>query len=702
MNRLIQINHALNLIDNVDDERFEVLKNFIEHKNYDPNSKNQKGFSVVHYLCGIKNVWFAERVLYYLLQHGANVNEPTTFELFTPLHIAAMNDRVSIAKILIKHGADKTCLDADMNPPIYYAISNGCMPMIELVRNYILYEKRKSEKQNAKDLLQSAHLNNLSSNASSPNVFEKNLSVGGANKAYLEADRSITPSRINYNFDKSSPYYVNITHRRRNNSSTVRQSLFPVESKKMELNVFELTEDNLAEFTKNVRESGCFDKLRQWNEKIRDHMNRHSIITTVVDEINGFVGDTLQHVEGLMTEDETFLTAKSDEESTINNQLNVPVRESDFINSPTKSEIVMQKTEHYVHQDPEKHMIFYEKKRLPVDSVFQETKNDQESDKNSTTSAGSTIFKLNTDYDTDLLRKELTQFGDVPGPITKSTKKLYLQRLVRYQRDPKIAEQLAENRANNQPVYSLELEKTFKSIDQGQSIFAEFLNLEEQMVRHFIQKPNKKNTREGNKKMSFIYLLMDPRELNNLAANHLFISKEQAWRQFIKAIFYVGKGKKSRPYAHLYEAIRIFLKSNNSNKENFQEFNRHAQPLEDFPRNKTNHLKGKPMTVNPISETQEIDSKKLKRILNIWSNGHGVVSMNIFHNITPSEAYTREAAIIDAIGMNNLTNQVRGHYHGVTESWNFKQRKQLGVGLLYKAFQIHLIEGESQLLPTDI
>lgn len=36
------------------------------------------------------------------------------------------------------------------------------------------------------------------------------------------------------------------------------------------------------------------------------------------------------------------------------------------------------------------------------------------------------------------------------------------------------------------------------------------------------------------------------------------ISKHEAWRRFIMSIFYVGKGKSSRPFSHLYDAIKIY------------------------------------------------------------------------------------------------------------------------------------------------
>ena len=36
--------------------------------------------------------------------------------------------------------------------------------------------------------------------------------------------------------------------------------------------------------------------------------------------------------------------------------------------------------------------------------------------------------------------------------------------------------------------------------------------------------------------------------------------------------------------------------------------------------------------------------------MDIWSAGRGVMSLQLFHNITAEEAFTREACLIDAIG----------------------------------------------------
>jgi len=47
-------------------------------------------------------------------------------------------------------------------------------------------------------------------------------------------------------------------------------------------------------------------------------------------------------------------------------------------------------------------------------------------------------------------------------------------------------------------------------------------------------------------------------------------------------------------------------------------------------------------------------TEKLKRILQLWDRGEGVISMHLFHNIHSAEAFIREGAMIEAIGFSTL------------------------------------------------
>ena len=57
-------------------------------------------------------------------------------------------------------------------------------------------------------------------------------------------------------------------------------------------------------------------------------------------------------------------------------------------------------------------------------------------------------------------------------------------------------------------------------------------------------------------KSSFNYLLIDPRVTQNLPVRAKKMDPDDVFRVFVMAIFYVGKGKRSRPYAHLNEALQ--------------------------------------------------------------------------------------------------------------------------------------------------
>uniref|UniRef100_K7G7Y2 Ankyrin repeat and LEM domain containing 1 n=1 Tax=Pelodiscus sinensis TaxID=13735 RepID=K7G7Y2_PELSI len=109
---------------------------------------------------------------------------------------------------------------------------------------------------------------------------------------------------------------------------------------------------------------------------------------------------------------------------------------------------------------------------------------------------------------------------------------------------------------------------------------------------------------------------------------------------FVQAIFYVGRGKPPPPHSHLYQAL-------------------------------THHRGGKkqPLQAGP----------KVQHILAIW--------VHCFQNVIPVEAYTREACLVDAIGLQMLTNQKKGDYYGVAASWPMRRRRRLGIHMLHRAMQ---------------
>jgi hypothetical protein len=74
--------------------------------------------------------------------------------------------------------------------------------------------------------------------------------------------------------------------------------------------------------------------------------------------------------------------------------------------------------------------------------------------------------------------------------------------------------------------------------------------------------------REGVLKMSFCYILLDPVVLQRLPTivngtrcllsfHSHDASDAERFRCFVEAVFYIGKGKRSRPYQHLIEAATL-------------------------------------------------------------------------------------------------------------------------------------------------
>ena len=173
--------------------------------------------------------------------------------------------------------------------------------------------------------------------------------------------------------------------------------------------------------------------------------------------------------------------------------------------------------------------------------------------------------------------------------------------------------------------------------------------------------------REGSMKSAFNYLLIDPRVTKNLPSRAKFLDSKEVFRIFVSAIFYIGKGSRARPYAHLYDSLK-YWKNSAGNGE----------------------------------KIDEPKSKKIKRIASIWNEDYGVVSLHCFQSVIPSEAYTREASMIDAIGLHNLTNMKKGNYYGEAKEWSAKHKRQLGTILLRRACAIFLAEGERQITPVDI
>ncbi|KAK6617190.1 hypothetical protein RUM44_005521 [Polyplax serrata] len=315
-------------------------------------------------------------------------------------------------------------------------------------------------------------------------------------------------------------------------------------------------------------------------------------------------------------------------------------------------------SEEYRYTDAEEGVVLLEKKILVAPTISEVSQViDVRDDENCECDDGSTVSS-GISCNSDVLRCELMGLGYNPGPVTKTTKHLYLKKLWKIKRDAKTSVKPINENASK--VYSVALKKTLYNNDNALEKVVNFRHLEEDMCRSFERWTTRK-WREGNNKTSFNYLLLDPRVSLNLPKRAHEISRLDTWKCFLSSIFYIGKGKRSRPYAHLYKAVAFWQK-----------------------------------------KRADCSDDKIQRIVEIWKEGLGVVCLQVFQNIMPVEALTREAAMIDALGLSSLKNARLGEYYGIVSTWPLKEKRNLGIFLLHKALLIFLNEGERQIKPYDI
>ncbi|XP_025200447.1 uncharacterized protein LOC112598258 [Melanaphis sacchari] len=252
-----------------------------------------------------------------------------------------------------------------------------------------------------------------------------------------------------------------------------------------------------------------------------------------------------------------------------------------------------------------------------------------------------------SDCDTDYIRESLRECGYPPGPIVPSTKQVYVRKL------NQILQKQTEEKHDDKPInnssgsYSMQLTKVLAD-DAWKKTIKSWSILEDSIV----------SAKSGS---SFTYLLLDPRITNNLPVRANEMNPIEIWQTFIRSIFYIGKGTKSRPNDHMNEAFKAWVENKNQDK-----------------------------------------SRKTEYILSLWKEKLGVVCVQAFHHLMIKEAHIREAAMIDAIGLDKLTNEKRGTYYDNTARWLNSDRCKLGCHLLYRAMLVFLADGERQLRPVDL
>lgn len=266
--------------------------------------------------------------------------------------------------------------------------------------------------------------------------------------------------------------------------------------------------------------------------------------------------------------------------------------------------------------------------------------------------------------DDNSLRRRLIESGESPGPVVSSTRLFYRRRLQRLQSAagndekpnliPDVQTEYRQNVNVRLPAHPIEV----NSIAEGKFDFAEGRRLEKELISFFAADASKS---------FFNYLLVDPRislgqgrpssvpDMDTKFDTNRFMN-------FVKDIFYIGKGHGKRPLMHLYEAA-------------FQSRG---------PRN------------------QKKPNAKCDKILEIWQQDWGVISLHCFQNISSAESLARECLMIEALGLENLTNIQIGQNKVRLLRWTEGKRRVAGAFLLFKAYWIFCIEGQNQIRMGDV
>lgn len=429
----------------------------LEKHDADPNTIIPKlNIAPIHYAVGFDNLEFAEKVTSIFLKKKGNPNLYSESDRLTPLHIACIWGRPAIVQLLLEYGGNLNLKCNEGQTAIQYAIHENHYGVIEVIQKFIF--EQKIEKKKKELILKSKDPTTQGSIYSprrlldeSPNTPIKNNHLKNAIQSIDE--KKFTPNRINYNFDVTSPYYINITHRRhktsRDNSAISENNDGQLEDTMCgQKNLFELTENNLKQFSQQMSKVIVIDRIaihkrrsyiNNWREKIQQvRRTNFKLDLSYVNYLNTCNNVTLMNdssskhkSDGSLKED-----SKSSSDSFVTAESEGHLMENAIETAQESAKFIEHVEEDYIHSDTESGVIFYVKKIISKNLInLEET--DGEDTRSQSTTVSSTVTLPPLDYDTDALRSEILHFtGEHPGPITKNTKQLYLKQLVKFKKQP--------------------------------------------------------------------------------------------------------------------------------------------------------------------------------------------------------------------------------------------------------------------------
>ncbi|XP_075679266.1 uncharacterized protein LOC113796563 [Dermatophagoides pteronyssinus] len=594
----------------------------------------------------------------------------------TAAHIAIQWQNISMLKALIFHGTDLLICDCNGQNVQDYARNVGNDQLFQLVKQSI-YESIESRLE-----------------FSRPNPYNHYDHNENENDYYYAVRRPVAQDNVDdYNYQIDNDDDVNSSLAHQSSSSAISSMDYPKSP-----SIGRQSSANLSSIS--------------LNQLPVDRFNSNISIATLPSEANSTSSSSFRSFQELLNQafyhhhhhhSSQQIVATTNNDSNINkNDDNHRKDESTMINDKDKKSIINNSFETVTVWKDDVELVEhrYESVASPLNL---DISNESSSSTQSTASSiEEFILKMN---DTQL-RQELNHVGfEISGPLNAQTRRCYQRKFHKLCKEheqkqqpessvPEINEISTDN--NNEILtkmanYNIE----FDLIRSRKFPFIESQKYEMQLIEQFSTNNNSEfsTCKNGKKKFTiksnqtyFVYLLLDPSITKNLPAqvNLLLRTCDQTmmnndddsmnkfsemindyrlFYRFISSIFYVGKGKNDRPYQHFIDAYSERIKQQQQQQ----------------------------------SKTTKLDIKpKIKRIWSIWDQGLGPISLHDCQGITSDEAQTREALIIETIGLFNLTNQIAGTYRQRLQL-NTRQKSLLGTYLLYKFFIMYLLAGERQI-----
>ncbi|XP_028408173.1 ankyrin repeat and LEM domain-containing protein 1-like [Dendronephthya gigantea] len=648
------------LLDAVRSKNLGFLKDFIkDEKNSDfinLNESDEDGITCLHVAAGLED----NAILECLLDHGAAVNCRTS-EGLTPLHIAAMWGRSEQVRSLLARSADSSIVDANGCNAFMYASNSeeeGSQSCVDIILSHEECNEGFDQHSNAERRSTPESSIDFERLNSSPWVTprrQKRKALRGMKNKELQdllldestLENGHTASREHEDIEgfltelssADSFSYSTITGIEGSENKSLCCSDFLTECSNSDNSDSGLNEVNVGVrrdlfkddddgiLSARCFEVSCKDGAEDVYETADEDFDGESVSIRKDTQVQGDDNEDIRR-EGEIVRTINF--GESVEENVLN--MKEEKEREVHLNDTYRIEDCYQESE--------------EKQPLEEETVIYDWREFSVVERNETMAQIPESYKKMSFQE---LRRKINDHGQIPGPITPQTKLLYMKKLWRL--DHGFGMRKAKETS---PCSCYPLET--RLVLTGRKEIPDCGALEQDIIKEFNGK-RKVPWRGGTEKSSFNYLMLDPRVTLDLSQRMKKMTAIEAFRCFILAIFYVGKGKRSRPYAHLHEAVK-------------------------YSKSKAN--------------------QKIEHIIEIWKAGLGVISLHLFQSAIPVEAFTREACMVEALGLSQLTNKKKGEYYGLCGRLDMSKKRKLGIFFLHKAFQIFLQEGERQIRKEDI